>query len=742
MRTLCISTITVAMLVGSAVGVTGQDEPLSGPMPSLEMRSIEGRHSATLLLDGTVLVVGAAANEEGRPGAAEIYDPATRSFSSVESLQVPRHSHTATRLPDGRVVILGGTSGGFGAGKPIAEVEIYDPDLQQFSVAGRLKRPRQDHSAVLLDDGRVLALGGMDWSGDEPGPISAIEAYDPVTQRSTRIGRLRQPRWDHDAFQLPDGRVLIVGMVVRDPHSFDFRVLVELFDPQTGESERLGRQGTDLMRREAVRLADDRVLLVGGRRPAVIFDPATLRFEEIDRPTTSLSGESLTLLDDGRVLVLGGEDLGPALGPAVVELFDPATETFEQVGKLHSVRRGHEATKLVDGTVLLTGGYGNEAALRSAEVFDPAMLDVVAYGPVPADEAAAPTPTPKPVLAPLGSFRSGGVIKLPGSGFRIRFPDRWSVEVLDPDLDYRLAGPGDTWTALRAYAPDGDEACTVAVGVVPEGANDLELEADTDQTATEAYWRGRRRLMMPWPQVEPLGYGLGGVTGGYDRRAKSDPGIDHDVYYAVSCLSASERMPDDVFKRFKVLPAEGAAGSAQPDKTDRVVPATPGPLPSLGAAVSGGRIEMAGSGFTITLPKKWVVKLVGPDPDIYTAAPGAIWEALRAHEPGRRRACSVYVGIAPLDAGPIGESAAVDTDEDATEPYWSIGGRPTLVVPPAHFRQRSDSGSEMAGGWSRPRADDTRLPHDVVYAVACGADGDERDLQEIVHTFEVVKSKR
>jgi len=737
MRTLCISTITVIMLAGLVVGVTGQDEPLFGPTASLEMHSIEGRHSATLLQDGTVLVVGGTSQSNARPGAAEIYDPATKSFSPVGSLQFPRDFHTATRLPDSRVVILGGTSGGFRAGKPIAEVEIYDPQTQKFSVVGRLKKPRHDHSAILLDDGRVLVIGGLDFSREDPGSVSAVEIYDPASGRSTKVGRLR-PYWVHVATPLADGRVLIVGTVMRgDPSFFDHRTVAELFDPLSGESERLGHRGVDPMRQAGVRLADDRVLMVGGRKPAVVFDPLNGRFEETARAATAESGESLTLLDDGQVLVLGGEELGPA----TVELFDPVAMTFEQVGELHSARQGHEATKLGDGTVLLTGGYGVEMALRSAEIFDPRVLEVVAHGPVPAEEAAAPTPTPTPVLAPLGSLRSGGVIELPGSGFRIWFPKRWSVEVLQPDRDYRTARAGDAWTALRAFEPQGLEACTVAVGVVSEGANGLGLDMDTDETATEAYWRGRRRLMLPLPQVEPLGDGLGGVTGGFERRARSDPGIDHDVLYALTCLSAGEDMPDAAFERFKVLPAEGSDGSAKPEKVDRLVPATPGPLPSLGSTVPGGRIEMVGSGFAITVPRKWVVKLVEPDLDIYTAAPGAAWEALRAHEPGRSRACSVYVGIVPLEARPIGESAPVDTDVDATEPYWSVGGRPTLVVPPVRFRQRSGSSSEGVGGRSRLRADDARLPHDVVYAVTCGADG-ERDLQGIVHSLEVVAGER
>lgn len=725
------------MLVGSAVEVTGQDEPLPDPMPSLEMHAIEGRHSATLLQDGTILIVGGTSLGDAQPGASEIYDPATMTFTPVGSLRIARDFHTATLLPDGRVVILGGV-GDSRAGKPVAKVEVYDPETQQFSVLGRLQRPRHDHSAILLDDGRVLVVGGMDWSGDEPGPVSVIEAYDPAGQRSTKVGRLRQPRWDHDAFLLPDGRVLVVGMVLRgDPRWMDSRIVIELFDPQTGKSERLARQGTDLTNHTGVRLADDRVLLVGGHRPGVIFDPASERFTETGRPATSQSGESLTLLDDGRILVLGGEELGSA----TVEIFDPVTESFELVGELHSARSGHEATKLAGGTVLLTGGYGYETPLRSAEIFDPNLLDVVAYGPVPAAEASAPTAPPTPALAPLGSFGRGGVIELPGSGFRVKLPDDWSVEVLDPDRDYRSAGPGDTWTALRSYSPDGIEACTVAVGVVSEGANDLKLDVDTDDAATEPYWRGRRRLMVPQPQLEPLGYGFGGVTGGFDRRAQGDPGITHDVLYGLACLSAGEDMPDGAFKRFELLPAESPDRSTKAGTTDQFARATPRPLPAMSANTSGGRIEMAGSGFAITVPEKWIVKLVEPEPDIRTAEPGDAWEALRAHQPGRRSACSVYVGIVPLDAGPIGESASVDTDEDATAPYWSGGERPTLVVPPVRYRQRSGDSSEMVAGWPHPRTEDARLSHDVVYAVTCGADG-ERPPQKIVESFEILARER
>ena len=738
MRTFCISAVIAAMVVGSAIGVSGQDEARLDPTPSLEMQAIEGRHSATLLQDGSVLLVGGT-GESGEPtGAAEIYDPATRSFAPVGSLAHPRDFHTATLLSDGRVAIVGGVRADSFAGKPVAHVEVYDPETRQFSVQGRLKRPRYSHSALLLDDGRVLVVGGMGSSAEGSRPIAAIEAYDPASRQSVRIGRLRKPRWDHDAFVLPDGRVLVIGLVLSgDPAWMDSRVLVEVFDPgRAGRSQRLPHQGLDLQGRTGAQLADDRILLVGGLRPAVLFDPATERFTETDRSATVGSGESVTLLDDGRVLVLGGQELGRA----TIELFDPATERFEQVGELHSTRSGQQATRLADGTVLISGGYGYEGPLGSAELFDQDLLDVVAYGPVPAAEASAPTPMPVPVEAGLGSIRKGGVVKMPGSGFRLKLPRQWSIETLEPDRDYRAAEPGDAWIALRATSPDGVRGCTVAVGVVPE-ANDLELEVDMDETVAEAYWQGRRRLMVPRPQLEPLGYGFGGVTGNWERRAKNDDALDHDVTYGLACLSAGEDMPDAAFRTFRLLPAESRDGSGGKAPMKRAAPASRAPLPALGATVDGGRVERTRSGFALTVPREWTVKVADPDPGVYAAKPGDAWEALRAFAPDRRRACSVHVGVVPLEAGSVGESITVESDEDAVRPYWSVGGKPTLLVPPARFRQRSDSATEGVLGWPRLRADDAGLPNDVVYAVVCGSDG-ERDPWGITGSLEILGRER
>jgi hypothetical protein len=109
-------------------------------------------HTATLLPDGTVLVAGGSMST-----VAEIYDPGTGLFRSISALTTPRSSHTATALSNGTVLLSGGSSTG---GSTLASAEIYDPVSSWFSPAGTMSTSRYMHTATLLRDGSVAVMGG------------------------------------------------------------------------------------------------------------------------------------------------------------------------------------------------------------------------------------------------------------------------------------------------------------------------------------------------------------------------------------------------------------------------------------------------------------------------------------------------------------------------------------------------------------------------------------------------------
>lgn len=150
---------------------------------------IEARtgHSATLLADGRVLVVG------GTPGndpfdepirSAEIWDPDTMSFRPAGSLYVGRSNHSSTLLDDGRVVVMGGLAIEDGLPTAVAEIEIWDPGSETFGVASPLAYERGAHTATLLTDGRILVVGGFAYS--DLMQRSAVEAAEMFTPSSGR----------------------------------------------------------------------------------------------------------------------------------------------------------------------------------------------------------------------------------------------------------------------------------------------------------------------------------------------------------------------------------------------------------------------------------------------------------------------------------------------------------------------------------------------------------------------------
>ena len=201
------------------VGLVRARTPGSSTRPETPVR---GRHTATLLADGTILVAGG--NHHGPLATTERYDPATGTWRAAGQLRQARSEHTATLLPDGRVLVVGG-SGTSGRGLATDIAELYDPATNRWSLAARLRRGRVKHTATLLPSGQVLVAGG-DGAPRALGHKTA-ELYDPQTGMWTATGTMQHERDDHTATLLPSGLVLVTGGTAFAPAN----KAAELYEP-------------------------------------------------------------------------------------------------------------------------------------------------------------------------------------------------------------------------------------------------------------------------------------------------------------------------------------------------------------------------------------------------------------------------------------------------------------------------------------------------------------------------------
>jgi hypothetical protein len=240
-------------------------------------------HTATVLADGSVLIAGGYDNNDSALASAVLYHPATNTFSPTGPLAVARGLYAATRLADGRVLIAGGGPASYaGAGTFLASAELYDPKTGTFSPTGSMATSREDHTATLLPDGRVLIAGGND-VGDHA--VGSAELYNPKSGTFSPTGSMRTARGFHTATLLSDGRVLIVG---GNAGSWSFtgaiRASAEIYDPKAGTFTATGEMTDARTYHTATLLSDGRVLVTGGYghlaplASAEIYDPKTGTF--------------------------------------------------------------------------------------------------------------------------------------------------------------------------------------------------------------------------------------------------------------------------------------------------------------------------------------------------------------------------------------------------------------------------------------------------------------------------------
>lgn len=325
------------------------------------MTTQRAAHTATLLPEGKVLVVGGFAGGGNTLASAEVFDPATNMFASAGNMNVSRAGHTATLLPNGRVLIAGGYNGSY-----LASAELYDPAARTFTPAGRMVTARSGQVATLLIDGKVLLAGGVGtgWTF-----LTDAELYDPTTNTFTATGGMTTARESHTATLLRDGGVLITGGHQGRRSAITVYSSAEIYNPASGTFSAANDLTIRRHKHDATLLADGRVLITGGSderdgrgayRNAEVFNPDNGTFTTVGNMNAArykLQGTTV-VLNSGKVLIAGGANRA--------EVFDPVTNTFSLAdGNMGTMRLFATATLLQSGQVLIIGGYDESQAVSA-----------------------------------------------------------------------------------------------------------------------------------------------------------------------------------------------------------------------------------------------------------------------------------------------------------------------------------------------------------------------------------------
>ncbi|WP_437654728.1 Kelch repeat-containing protein [Sorangium sp. So ce1182] len=298
---------------------------------------------------------------------------AVPSWEELPPMSVPRSHHTATLLQDGRVLVMGGAT---------AVVEIYDPATRTWAFASTPPRASTDGPAVLLPNGHVFVVGS-----------SASAIYDPVldswTAGATALAQLPS------AVLLADGRVLVVG---QDDLADVTLITGDIYDPESNRWRWMRPLPAAFQELGATLLDDGRVLVVSGTTD--IYDPETDSWEPAADPLVIHHSPRITPLPGGDILVAGGIWASSPANPFSVEVYsvnndvwvgvrDTGTTTPCRLGGARLLGEGGMASSLLpSGRVLLTGGTssfscrpeGGGYAFRAdefysiTELYDPELL--------------------------------------------------------------------------------------------------------------------------------------------------------------------------------------------------------------------------------------------------------------------------------------------------------------------------------------------------------------------------------
>ena len=289
-------------------------------------------HTQTTLKDGKVLIAGGRnAESTDRPGSkvletAELFDPQTNTFTPTGSMSIGRRNHAAVLLNDGRVLITGGGIGiPTGSTMALDTAELYDPATGKFKLlTSKLSVPRQFHDVVSMPDGTVLLIGGTPGPGLLNGNKS-VDRFDPATEAFTQVGDMHAPRIYSVATLLRDGRVILSG-------SWDGKAIgkdAEIYDPTTNSFTEITGSPHAQTDQQGVRLLDGSVMCPVGinskfrvMSSTYLYQPESNNFAFTGSVQFARKTVYPQQLRDGRPILIGGYEVGRHI--TIAEIFTPS----------------------------------------------------------------------------------------------------------------------------------------------------------------------------------------------------------------------------------------------------------------------------------------------------------------------------------------------------------------------------------------------------------------------------------
>jgi N-acetylneuraminic acid mutarotase len=343
------------------------------------MSTARGGPGVALLQSGKVLAAGGSSNTVSDLTSAEVYDPASGSWGFVTSMTIGRGIPTAVTLQSGKVLVVAGSTP---SGTNDDSAEVYDPVANAWTPAANkmsVKRA-QLPNAVLLNDGRVLVVGGL------ASPSSAnADLYNPATNSFSAASAMGSARGAPAAILLPGGKVLVAGGADGSGSPLSS---AEVYNPASNSwANTANSMSSPRIAPTISLLPNGKVLIAGGESQttpstavtasADIYDPSTNSFT----PAASMhAGRVLgeqTTLGTGQVLVAGGASISGGSTSVLqgAEVYDPATNTWNSTGSLNESRAAQGQVLLPSGQVLDAGGIstasGSSSNLASAELYTP-----------------------------------------------------------------------------------------------------------------------------------------------------------------------------------------------------------------------------------------------------------------------------------------------------------------------------------------------------------------------------------